>query len=75
MRSQEPSAPAMLLGSSSPRFRSLPVGSRIEVSPASFKIARQIAELINNPDSGGGSALIVDYGDAKVFGNSIRVRL
>lgn len=54
------------------------MGSRIEVSPASFKIARQIGELLHDETTDGsrsaGSALIVDYGGNKVYGNSFRVR-
>lgn len=63
------------LGSSSPRFAKLPSGSRIEVSPSSYKIARRLAEFIGEHSAVGGCALIVDYGDDKAFGNSLRVRL
>ncbi len=42
-----PTAASTLLGFSSPRFLNLPVGSFIEVSPAAFKIARQVAQLIS----------------------------
>lgn len=73
-----PTPTSTVLGLSSPRFLKLPVGSRIEVSPASFKIARQIGELLHDKASDGsrsaGSALIVDYGGNKVYGNSFRVR-
>ena len=76
----------MLLGHASPRFAALPVGARIEVSGASMKIARQIAELLSpQPSSGegqdgderggGGCALVIDYGAEKAVGNSLRVRL
>ncbi|KAI1797014.1 S-adenosyl-L-methionine-dependent methyltransferase [Ganoderma leucocontextum] len=71
-----PTPTSTLLGLSSPRFLKLPVGSRIEVSPAAFKIARQIGELLHDRASDGsrsaGSALIVDYGGNKVYGNSFR---
>lgn len=74
----KPTPTSTLLGLSSPRFKKLPVGSRIEVSPASFKIARQIGELLHDATTDGsrsaGSALIVDYGGNKVYGNSFRVR-
>ena len=36
----------MLLGHSSPRFDKLPVGSFIEVSPTSFRIAHQVGRLL-----------------------------
>ena len=65
-----------MLGLSSPRFEKLPAGSRIEVSPASFKIARQIGGLLHDSADRAhtaGSALIVDYGGDKVFGSSFRV--
>ena len=77
--SPTPTPIASLMGLSSPRFQEHPVGSRVEVSPASFKIARQIAELIHEGTSGGsrsaGSALIVDYGGDRAYGNSFRVRV
>ncbi len=73
-----PTPTSNLLGLSSTRFLKLPGGSRIEVSPASCKIARQIGELLHDTVSDGsrsaGSALIVDYGGNKVYGNSFRVR-
>ncbi|KAF8604148.1 DUF185-domain-containing protein [Ceratobasidium sp. AG-I] len=61
---------ANTLGLSSPRFAKLPVGSRIEVSPASWGIARTMGELINAP--GGGTGLVIDYGDDRAFGSSFR---
>ncbi|KAA1467716.1 DUF185-domain-containing protein [Dentipellis sp. KUC8613] len=69
-----PSPISTLLGSSSPRFKNLPVGSRIEVSPASFQIARKVGEVIGGQASEKkkGSALIIDYGDDKAVGNSFR---
>ena len=63
---------ANTLGLSSPRFAKLPVGSRIEVSPASWGIARTMGQLINAP--GGGAGLVIDYGDNRAFGSSFRVR-
>lgn len=66
---------AKLLAASSPRYNSRPVGSRLEVSPAAFKLARQVAEVIS-PKGGsgaGGSALVVDYGGDYSFGSSLRV--
>ncbi|KAI0368764.1 DUF185-domain-containing protein [Pilatotrama ljubarskyi] len=74
--SPTPTPSSMLLGLSSARFQKLPVGSRIEVSPASFKIARKLSELLHDAESDGshsaGSALIIDYGGEKVYGNSFR---
>ncbi|KAH8100954.1 DUF185-domain-containing protein [Cristinia sonorae] len=72
--SPSPTASATLLGLSSTRFQKLPVGSRIEVSPTSFKIAHQIGELIKTEDNthNPGCSLIVDYGGDHVFGNSFR---
>ncbi|KAG9015939.1 hypothetical protein FRB90_004115 [Tulasnella sp. 427] len=57
-----------VLVASSPRFANLPTGSRIEVSPASFKIAHQVGNLIQK----GGAALVVDYGGPQLYGNSFR---
>jgi NADH dehydrogenase [ubiquinone] 1 alpha subcomplex assembly factor 7 len=45
--SPTPTAASTVLGLSSPRFNSLPVGSFIEVSPAAFRIARQVAQLVS----------------------------
>ncbi|KAF9243450.1 S-adenosyl-L-methionine-dependent methyltransferase [Melanogaster broomeanus] len=72
--SPTPTASSALLGHTSPRFATLPVGSRIEVSGPSVKIARRIAELIRGVEGGsaGGCALVIDYGGEKVFGNSLR---
>jgi Putative S-adenosyl-L-methionine-dependent methyltransferase len=62
-----------LLGSSSPRFVSLPIGTRIEVSAASFQTAHRLGTLISQ--GAGGCALVVDYGADHAFGNSFRVHL
>ncbi|KAI0749705.1 S-adenosyl-L-methionine-dependent methyltransferase [Daedaleopsis nitida] len=74
--SPAPTGSSTLLGLSSPRFQQLPLHSRVEVSPAAFKTARQIGELLQDKGSDGarsaGSALIVDYGGDKVYGNSFR---
>ncbi|TNY18197.1 S-adenosyl-L-methionine-dependent methyltransferase [Rhodotorula diobovata] len=72
-------APASTPASSTPppatsltaqRFARLPIGSRIEVSPASWEVARDTARLVGGP--AGGAGLVVDYGDAKAFGRSWR---
>lgn len=80
--SSTPTAASTVLGLSSTRFQNLPIGATIEVSPASFKIARQVGELLsctkdqnqeqNTKSSLGGCGLIVDYGGQKVFGDSFR---
>ena len=69
----EPSPVSTLLGASSPRFASLPIGARIEVSAASFQTARKLGTLISQ--GAGGSALVVDYGTDHAVGNSFRVRV
>jgi len=67
----------------SPRYSDLPTGSFIEVSPWAHYKARKLSTLLGVPSSsagsedttsptGGGCGLIVDYGDAKVFGDSFR---
>jgi len=66
---------ASLLGRSSPRFSKIPVGSRLEVSLESFKIAQQIAYLLRNSDNAPdsrGCGLLIDYGGDKAYGNSFR---
>ena len=71
-------ASARTLGGASRRFEDLPIGTRVEVSPASFKIAHQIAKLLStksSPSSRGGAALIVDYGGDHSYGNSFRVAI
>jgi NADH dehydrogenase [ubiquinone] 1 alpha subcomplex assembly factor 7 len=75
--SSSPTPLSILLGSSSPRFQTLPTGSRVEVSPISFKLARKVGEVLGGNSDGkspGGCALIVDYGGEKSFGDSFRVR-
>ena len=64
-----PTPSSTVLGFSSPRFEKLAIGTRIEVSPLAFKIARRVGELVGE----GGAALIMDYGGEKVFGDSFRV--
>ena len=53
------------------RFARLPVGSRMEISPACWEVARGVGNLLQGP--GGGAGLVVDYGDEKAFGRSWRV--
>ncbi|KAF8896131.1 S-adenosyl-L-methionine-dependent methyltransferase [Infundibulicybe gibba] len=74
--SPTPTATSSVLGASSPRFQQLPVGSRIEVSPAAFRIGRSIGELLTMKqpeDHSGGCALVIDYGGDHVYGDSFRV--
>ncbi|TFK28144.1 DUF185-domain-containing protein [Coprinopsis marcescibilis] len=79
-----PSAVSTLLGNSSQRFRNLPVGSTIEVTPASFRIAHQIGRLLSDEDplsqtaetggdkGVGGCGLIIDYGGDHAYEDSFR---
>jgi SAM-dependent MidA family methyltransferase len=64
--SKEANGASSFLPKTSPRFDVLP---RVEISPASFKIARQAAELFKN----GGAGLVIDYGADHAFGDSLRV--
>ncbi|ORY91491.1 S-adenosyl-L-methionine-dependent methyltransferase [Leucosporidium creatinivorum] len=52
------------------RFARLPEGSRMEISPASWEVARGMGRLLGGER--GGAGLVVDYGDAKAFGRSWR---
>lgn len=52
------------------RFARLPQGSRMEISPASWEVAKGLGELLSGPK--GGAGLVVDYGDVKAFGRSWR---
>ncbi|KAE9405175.1 DUF185-domain-containing protein [Gymnopus androsaceus JB14] len=75
--SPEKTAVSTIFGNSSSRFQSLPVGSDLEVSPTSFKLARKVGELLakRETDAGstpGGCGLIIDYGNDNAFGNSRR---
>lgn len=85
--SRTSSADATLLGSISPRFKSVPVGSRIEVSPEASRTARLVSRLLSPPagidplgsgseegvaTTDGGAALVVDYGSANAAADSFR---
>ena len=78
--SKTPSPISTVLGNSSERFRDLPVGSTIEVSPTAFRLAHKIGQLLStdtqvgDKQSLGGSGLIIDYGGDQVFEDSFRVR-
>ncbi|KAH9003606.1 putative S-adenosyl-L-methionine-dependent methyltransferase MidA, partial [Lactarius deliciosus] len=66
----EPTPVSTLLGASSPRFASLPIGTRIEVSATSFQTARKLGTLVSQ--GVGGSALVIDFGADHAVGNSFR---
>ncbi|KAJ4477330.1 S-adenosyl-L-methionine-dependent methyltransferase [Lentinula aciculospora] len=75
--SPEKTAISTIFGNSSSRFQSLPIGSDLEVSPTSFRLARKVGELLaqKNMDTSpslGGCGLIIDYGWDHAFGNSRR---
>jgi len=75
---RNPSPVSTLLGHSSPRFKDIPIGSSLEVSPTAFRIAHRIGQLLSNENSGdeitslGGCGLIIDYGGDKAFADSFR---
>ncbi|KAJ6507775.1 S-adenosyl-L-methionine-dependent methyltransferase [Mycena vitilis] len=77
----QPTAASTLLAMSSPRFGDTQVGTRLEVSPLSFKTMRAIGDLVcgvkQDPPAEGfppsrGCGLIVDYGASHVFSQSFR---
>ncbi|GAA5918546.1 hypothetical protein JCM1841_003294 [Sporobolomyces salmonicolor] len=68
--SPSPSSRAEAPSLTAQRFARLPQGSRLEISPSSYEIARGFAKLIEGDR--GGAGLVVDYGDAKAFGRSWR---
>ncbi|KAJ3781358.1 S-adenosyl-L-methionine-dependent methyltransferase [Lentinula aff. detonsa] len=74
--SPEKTAISTIFGNSSSRFQSLPVGSDLEVSPTSFRLARKVGEVLaKNTQTGsslGGCGLIIDYGRDHAFGHSRR---
>ncbi|KAJ7639431.1 S-adenosyl-L-methionine-dependent methyltransferase [Roridomyces roridus] len=71
--SPQASAASTLLGFSSSRFKDMPVGSRIEVSPIAFKTMHAIGELIQgNSTESLGCGLVVDYGADRAFDQSFR---
>ncbi|KAJ3714122.1 S-adenosyl-L-methionine-dependent methyltransferase [Lentinula raphanica] len=75
--SPETTAISTIFGNSSTRFQTLPVGSDLEVSPTSFRLARKVGKLLSKRptptgSSLGGCGLIIDYGGDHAFGNSRR---
>ncbi|KAJ3549004.1 hypothetical protein NM688_g5227 [Phlebia brevispora] len=74
--SETPNVVSHLLAASSSRFQKLPIGSHLEVSPAAYKVARKIGEILHSKKGGLGDvlgcALVVDYGGDHSFGSSFR---
>ncbi|KAK7460399.1 hypothetical protein VKT23_009121 [Stygiomarasmius scandens] len=74
----EPTPVATVLGNSSPRFSTVSKGAHLEVSPAAFKIAYKVGELLSRKESEddvqglGGCGLIIDYGSSDPPLNTIR---
>lgn len=69
--SREPNSLSTVLPATSPRFASLPTGSRVEIASESWKISRRIGELIKSGE--GGAGLVIDYGGDRHYGSSFRV--
>lgn len=46
------------------------VGSRVEISPDSWNVSRQMAEFLQR---NGGTGLIIDYGQDYAQGSTVRV--
>jgi NADH dehydrogenase [ubiquinone] 1 alpha subcomplex assembly factor 7 len=68
--SRDPTPLSQVLPTTSSRFAQLPEGGRVEISQESWKISRQVGQLIKN----GGAGLYIDYGGSQLFGSSFRVR-
>ncbi|KZT53517.1 DUF185-domain-containing protein [Calocera cornea HHB12733] len=69
-KSEPNSFRAKIVAGSSKRYFDMPEGSRIEVSAQASDVAATLARLIHG--GGGGAGLIVDYGDDRVFSDSLR---
>ncbi|KAK4703114.1 NADH dehydrogenase [ubiquinone] 1 alpha subcomplex assembly factor 7, partial [Phenoliferia sp. Uapishka_3] len=65
-----PATPEAPVSQTLSRFARLPVGSRMEISPACWEVARGVGKLLQGQK--GGAGLVVDYGDEKAFGRSWR---
>ncbi|WRT65970.1 uncharacterized protein IL334_002921 [Kwoniella shivajii] len=72
--SPSPTPLSSVLPATSPRFASLPVGSRVEIAQESFKIMRRAGELLGSGHTkcGGGCGVVVDYGGDRAYGQSFR---
>ena len=71
---REQNSLSTVLPASSPRFPDLPVGARVEIAQESFQIMRKVGEVIGSKEGIGGAGLIIDYGAARSFDSSFRVR-
>jgi hypothetical protein len=75
------SADAALLGTISPRFRTLPSGTRVEVSANAYRLAGAVGRLISPSNNGdhkrvdAGAALVIDYGADRAASDSFRVSI
>ncbi|OLL26744.1 NADH dehydrogenase [ubiquinone] complex I, assembly factor 7 [Neolecta irregularis DAH-3] len=63
VRAKGPTPTSIAITNSSPRYQSLPIGSRFECSPDTFAITRDLSQRIK----AGGAVLIVDYGPEKTI--------
>jgi|SRR5258706_13802826 len=54
------------------RYCDLPVGTQFEFSWPSYNTITQVAKLLQS--EGGGTGLIIDYGDDRLFSSSFRVK-
>ncbi|KAJ3055591.1 NADH dehydrogenase [ubiquinone] complex I, assembly factor 7 [Rhizophlyctis rosea] len=59
----------VLLMEIDPRYKSLKVGDRVEISPESYAITNQIAKRLH---ADGGAGLLIDYGRDEIPGDSLR---
>ncbi|RSH86173.1 uncharacterized protein EHS24_004404 [Apiotrichum porosum] len=60
-----------LLPAASSRYSTLPIGSRMEISPDSSRIVRGLGETM----AAGGAGLVIDYGGNRSFSNSFRHKI
>ena len=70
--SKESTTMSNILPSTSSRYAKLPPGARVEISPESWKIMRNVGQVLGNQGGGGGAGLIVDYGGDRTFSDSFR---
>lgn len=53
------------------RFSHYKVGDRVELSPDSWRLGNQMAQMV---DKNGGAGLVIDYGQDYTQGDTLRVR-